>query len=271
MLQTVMIMILSNESYKSLLKKTCIYASGASMITFQNLATELKPIAQSYNLCTHPFMLRFAKGGFDAEQIQWWAKKMLPGSNRFNQSFLAAIAMASDVQDRVILIDNIYTEHGCLDPKKAHVELYMHFMRSIGCQNISVHADDDSSRVPALAFKRFAVDLNEPFVGVLARFLAIETVLPDMFPMYIKGLRQVFPGITDEAIEYFHIHSVLDPEHQKDLLQVIARNLQSDEDIEIVKHNYGLIFGQLVAMFDYMLLEMDLKPWQSEKELASVS
>jgi pyrroloquinoline-quinone synthase len=236
------------------------------MSNFEAIATLLKPITQSYNLCDHPFMIRFAKGGFNAEQIQWWAKKMLPGSNRFNQSFLMAIAMASDVQDRIILIDNIYTEHGCLDPKKAHVELYMNFMRAIGCQNISVHEDDDSSRVPALAFKRFAVDINEPFVGVLARFLAIETVLPDLFPMYIKGLRQVFSGITDEDIEYFHIHSVLDPEHQADLLKVIARNLHSDEDIEIVKQNYGLVLRQLVAMFDYMLLEMDQKPWQANKE-----
>jgi pyrroloquinoline-quinone synthase len=239
------------------------------MITFENLATLLKPTAESYNLCAHPFMIRFAKGGFNAQQIQWWAKKMLPGSNRFNQSFLAAIAMASDVQDRVILIDNIYTEHGCLDPKKAHVELYMHFMRSIGCQNISVNADDGSSRIPALAFKRFAVDMTEPFVGVLARFLAIESVLPDMFPMYMKGLRQTFPDITDDAIEYFHIHSVLDPEHQKDLLQVIVRNLQVDEDIEIVKQNYALIFQQILAMFDYMLLEMDAEPWKTEKELVA--
>lgn len=240
------------------------------MITFDTLATQLKPIAQSYSLVAHPFMVRFAQGGFDADQIRWWAKKMLPGSNRFNQSFLLAIAMASDVADRVILLDNVYSEHGKLQPGKAHVELYMRFMDAIGCQNISVHEDDGSSHTPALAFKRFHVDVNEPFAGVLARFLAIETVLPDLFPQYIKGLRMVFAGISDEAIEYFHIHSELDPEHQTDLLQVIARHVQTEADLEIVKQNFGLIFEQLVAMFDYMLLELDRQPWKAEKELAAV-
>jgi pyrroloquinoline quinone (PQQ) biosynthesis protein C len=241
------------------------------MFTANTLATELKPISQPYNLCAHPFMIRFSQGGFNAEQIRWWAKKMLPGSNRFNQSFLMAIAMASDVQDRVVLIDNIYTEHGCLQVEKAHVNLYIRFMQAIGCQNISVNEDDGSGHIPALAFKRFYVDPNEPLAGVLARFLAIETVLPDLFPMYIKGLRTVFNGITDESIEYFHIHSELDPDHQTDLLQVIARNVKNDTDLAIVKQNYGLIFEQIVAMFDYMLLELDQQPWAAtSKELAAV-
>lgn len=240
------------------------------MFTVETLSDVLKLLSQPYNLCGHPFMIRFSQGGFNAEQIRWWAKKMLPGSNRFNQSFLMAIAMAPDVEDRVVLIDNIYTEHGCLDVKKAHVNLYIRFMQAIGCENISVHEDDGSSRIPALAFKRFHVDPNEPLVGVLARFLAIETVLPDLFPMYIKGLRQTFNGITDHEIEYFHIHSELDPDHQADLLQVIARNIHSDADLETVKHNYQLIFEQIVAMFDYMLLELDQQPWQPDKQLASV-
>jgi pyrroloquinoline-quinone synthase len=238
------------------------------MFTPEILATHLKPVADVKDLCAHPFMLRFSQGGFNAEQIRWWAKKMLPGSNRFNQSFMLAISLASDVQDRVVLLDNAYTEHGCLDPKKAHVELYMRFMRAIGCQNISVHEDDGSDRIPALAFKRFFVDPTETLAPVLARFLAIETVLPDLFPMYIKGLRQTFPGISDEAIEYFHIHSVLDPEHQADLLKVIARNISTDEDLEIVKQNYALLFQQVIDMFDYMLLELDQLPLQSEKEPA---
>jgi pyrroloquinoline-quinone synthase len=245
------------------------------MITSDTLLNHLQPITDSYDLCAHPFMVRFAQGGFNPEQIQWWAKKMLPGSNRFNTSFILAVSMAVDVQDRVVLLDNVYSEHGYLEPGKTHVELYMRFMAAIGCENISVHEDDGSSRVPALAFKRFMVDPNEPFPAVLARFLAIETVLPSLFPCYIKGLRKVFKGISDEAIEYFHIHSELDPDHQADLLKVIARNVKSEADIEAVKENFELIFKQLIAMFDYMLLELDQQPWQGQEsvdvaEMASV-
>jgi pyrroloquinoline quinone (PQQ) biosynthesis protein C len=241
------------------------------MITPEILLTHLNPITKSYTLCAHPFMVRFAKGGFTADQIQWWAKKMLPGSNRFNTSFILAVSMATDVQDRVVLLDNVYSEHGYLKPGKTHVELYMRFMAAIGCKNISVHEDDGSGKVSALAFKRFLVNRDEPFAGVLARFLAIETVLPDLFPQYIKGLKKTFPGISDEAIEYFYIHSELDPEHQSDLLEVIGRNTASEADIEIVKYNFELIFKQLVAMFDYMLLELDQQPWQAQEKPELVS
>jgi pyrroloquinoline quinone (PQQ) biosynthesis protein C len=233
------------------------------------LSAQLKPIANTYDLCSHPFMVRFAKGGFDAEQIRWWAKKMLPGSNRFNQSFLLAAALCEDVRDRVILIDNIYSEHGGLEPGKTHVELYMRFMAAIGCKNISVHEDDGSNRVPALAFKRFKVDVQEPLPGILARFLAIETVLPDLFPQYIRGLRTVFAPIDDVSIEYFHIHSELDPEHQADLLEVISRNISTEADLEWVKTNYALLFQQLVDMFDYMLVELDKRTWEV-KQLVEV-
>lgn len=239
------------------------------MYTPEALLTHLNPISANYNLVAHPFMVRFAAGGFNAEQIRWWAKKMLPGSNRFNQSFLLATSMAADVEDRVILLDNVYSEHGSLEAGKAHVQLYMRFMAAIGCKNISVYEDDGSDRIPALAFKRFQVDINESFAGILARFLAIETVLPDLFPQYIKGLRQVFP-VNDDDIEYFHIHSELDPTHQADLLQVIARNTKSETDVEIVKTNFELIFKQLVAMFDYMLVELDELP-ELKLELAETT
>ncbi len=239
------------------------------MYTVETLSAHLKPIAEAYHLCDHPFMVRFARGGFDADQIRWWAKKMLPGSNRFNQSFLMATAMASDVRDRVILLDNVYSEHGYLKAGQTHVELYMRFMAAIGCKNISVYEDDGSSRIPALAFKRFRIDPSqETLPDVLARFLAIETVLPDLFPQYINGLRNVFQP-DDRAIEYFHIHSELDPEHQADLLTVICRHIETDEELNGVKQNFGLIFKQLVDMFDYMLEELDRRPWTAatEKEL----
>jgi pyrroloquinoline quinone (PQQ) biosynthesis protein C len=54
----------------------------------EELHKQLEPICSKYPLTTHPFVQKFAAGGYSADQIRAWATKMLPGSNRFNTSFL---------------------------------------------------------------------------------------------------------------------------------------------------------------------------------------
>lgn len=201
---------------------------------------------------SHPFLDRYAAGGFSQDAIRWWAIKMLPGSNRFNQAFLRVAAQIDDYRARILLLRNVYSEHGSLDPEAAHVALYMRFMRGIGCSRIDVHEDDGAFKVPELRFKRFEIQANEPVIWSLGRFAAIEAVLPGVFTRYIEGLRKIFPGVDDFTIEYFHVHCELDPTHTDELLQVASLYVASEEDVTTFSDGVCDMLLSLSDMFSWM-------------------
>ncbi|WP_375483264.1 methyltransferase domain-containing protein [uncultured Mycobacterium sp.] len=216
------------------------------------LMQALEDAIAEWPLEKHPFLKRFSEGGFDQEAIRWWAIKMLPGSNRFNQAFLKVTARVDDYRARILLLNNVYSEHGELNPDGAHVALFMRFMRGIGCSRVDVHEDDGAFRVPELRFKRFEIQDNEPIIWSLGRFVAIECVLPGVFTKYIEGLRKIFPGIDDHTIEYFPIHCVLDPEHTDQLLQVASLYVKSDVDVMTFQDGVRDMLLSMSDMFSWM-------------------
>src|SRR5271163_592999 len=216
------------------------------------LLAALEVAISEWPLESHPFLKRFSEGGFDQEAIRWWAIKMLPGSNRFNQAFLKFTARVDDYRARVLLLNNVYSEHGELNPDGAHVALFMRFMRGIDCSRVDVHEDDGAFRVPELRFKRFEIQDNEPIIWSLGRFAAIECVLPGVFIKYIEGLRKIFPGIDDHTIEYFPIHCVLDPEHTDQLLQVASLYVNSDIDVMTFQDGVRDMLLSMWDMFSWM-------------------
>ena len=232
------------------------------MYTVDNLFEKINPIREKYNLPDHPFMKKFSGGEYGKNHIRWWAMKMLPGSNRFNTSFLKAMSMIHDYKDRVTLLENAYTEHGELNADEAHVNLYMRFMHAIECPEVSVDLDDGSDKIEALSFKQFKVELDEPVVAVLARFLGIECALPDLVPHYLTGLKKVFPDLSKNDLWYFHVHSELDPTHQAELLEVIGHYIHSEADVKILQDNFHMIYKQMTAMFDYEFENIDKESLQ---------
>ncbi len=216
------------------------------------LLAALEEAIAEWPLEKHPFLKRFSEGGFDQEAIRWWAIKMLPGSNRFNQAFLKVTARVEDYRARCLLLNNVYSEHGELDADGAHVALFMRFMRGIGCSRVDVHEDDGAFRVPELRFKRFEIQDNEPIIWSLGRFAAIECVLPGVFTKYIVGLRKIFPDIDDHTIEYFPIHCVLDPEHTDQLLQVASLYVNSEVDVMAFQDGVRDMLLSMSDMFSWM-------------------
>lgn len=216
------------------------------------LKAALEEAIAEWPLENHSFLERFAAGGFDQDAIRWWAIKMLPGSNRFNQAFLKVTARVDDYRARILLLNNIYSEHGNLNPDEAHVALYIRFMRGIGCSRIDVHEDDGAFRVPELRFKRFEIQDNEPIIWSLGRFAAIECVLPGVFTRYMEGLRKIFPGIDDHTIEYFPIHCELDPEHTDQLLEVAGIYVNSEVDVMTFQDGVRDMLVSMSDMFSWM-------------------
>lgn len=218
----------------------------------QKLHQILTEVVSQYSLANHPFIKQFAAGNFSKNAIRKFAMKMLPGSNRFNQAFLKVTAKMSDYHARTIMLENAFTEHGELNPDKAHVALFMRFMRGIDCPRVDLNEDDGAFHIPALRFKKFEFCDDEPIVRSIGRFAVIEQILPSIFPNYIEGLRKIFPGIDDHTIEYFHIHCILDPEHTDELLDVAQMHIESRDDLVLFKAGVQDMALSIQDMFTWM-------------------
>jgi pyrroloquinoline-quinone synthase len=204
----------------------------------------------------HPFIESFAAGEFSQGAIRWWAIKMLPGSNRFNQGFLRVTARVDDYRARILLLRNVHSEHGSLVPEAAHVALFMRFMQGIGCSRIDVHEDDGAFRVPELRFKRFEFPDDEPIIRSLGRFGAIEAVLPGVFTRYLEGLTKVFPQVGSSTLEYFHVHRELDPHHTDELLEVASLYATTERDVTIFADGVHDMLRSISDMFSWMARHM---------------
>lgn len=215
------------------------------------LLNVLDALVAHYRLDEHPFISRFATGDFSQEAIRWWAIKMLPGSNRFNQAFLQVTARIEDYRARTLMLRNIYTEHGELNADLAHVALFMRFMRGIGCSRIDAR-EDGAFTVPELRFKRFETQDNEPLLWSLGRFAAIEAVLPSIFVRYLEGLKKIFPDADDRTLEYFHVHCQLDPTHTDELLEVANWCAHSDDDLTTFRDGASDMLISISDMFSWM-------------------
>lgn len=216
------------------------------------LAEELTCAIADWPLDRHPFLDSFAAGAFSQEAIRWWAIKMLPGSNRFNQGFLRVTARIEDYRARILLLRNVYSEHGDLVADAAHVALFMRFMQGIGCSRIDVQEDDGAFHVPELRFKRFEFPDDEPIIRSLGRFVAIEAVLPGVFTRYLQGLSRVFPHVGFSTLEYFHVHCELDPQHTDDLLEVASRYATSEQDVTLFADGVRDMLRSISDMFSWM-------------------
>jgi ubiquinone/menaquinone biosynthesis C-methylase UbiE/pyrroloquinoline quinone (PQQ) biosynthesis protein C len=233
------------------------------------LNDQLDSVLSEYDFKKHPFIKNFAAGSYSKKAVRWWAIKMLPGSNRFNQAFLRVASMIDDYKARTTLLRNIYTEHGELDENQAHVALFMRFMRGINCQRVDVNEDDGAYKIPQLRFKRFEIQDNEPILWSLGRFAAIEGALPHIFPFYIEGLKKVFPQIEDETIEYFYAHCELDPTHRDELLEVANLYVNSQEDIQIFADGARDMLLSIDDMFSWMAVNMENDAYSDESRNGS--
>lgn len=218
----------------------------------KRLRESLDDAMAGHPLKSHSFLDRYARGEFSQTAIRWWAIKMLPGSNRFNQAFLRVTSRVDDYRARTLLLRNVHSEHGNLDPDAAHVALFMRFMRGIECSRVDVHEDDGAFRVPELRFKRFEISENEPLLWSLGRFAAIEAMLPGVFTKYLEGLRRVFPEADDTTLEYFLVHCELDPTHTEDLLEVASLSVRSDDDVTTFADGARDMLLSLSDMFSWM-------------------
>jgi pyrroloquinoline-quinone synthase len=222
----------------------------------KHLRDELNRTTAEWPLDRHPFMESFAAGEFSQEAIRWWAIKMLPGSNRFNQGFLRVTARVDDYRARILLLRNVYSEHGELVPDAAHVALFMRFMEGIGCSRIDVNEDDGAFRVPELRFKRFEFPDDEPVIRSLGRFVAIEAVLPGVFTKYLEGLTKVFPHVASSTLEYFHVHCELDPQHADELLEVAGLYTATERDVMLFADGVREMLRSISVMFSWMARHM---------------
>lgn len=177
----------------------------------------------------HPFLHRFAQGGF--QRLQLWAFGLQHYQLvRVFTSYLEALQKSipePDIRDWIqrILEDEYARPHTY---ERSHPALYRRFLRALGL------TEEDWERAEALPETRAFIErhleltaLRHPTVGLGAVGPGHEWAIPTMFAYLVDGLRKA--GVGEEPLEYFTLHVAQDLEHGRLLRAALARYADSPE------------------------------------------
>lgn len=192
----------------------------------------------------------FAKGASLAAARRL-ACEFYPFCFEFPLFLAAAISHLRDERARLLLVGNLYEEHGGLDAAKIHPELFRRYMRELGLDP-AAHQDGESSVLGARTAKRVTdICRHGPAHRALAALYAIELLFGPLCEELARGLSSL--SLSDQAMNFFVVHSGADVVHAEQLRRALAGAIRNHADfldaLDIASEVSGLFYDlfELIA------------------------
>ncbi len=184
-----------------------------------------------------------SSGKVEKHAYAYFAKHYHPIAKIFQQLLAALISKSDNEEVRIILVENLYEECGNLDISKSHVELFSRFVRSLGLSDKDTVTSEDQSSVLYLENLKH-ICFNEPIHKGLAVLYIFEKTFCHICKMISDGLRKQ-RLVTDDNLEFFDIHAVVDVKHSEQLMQALSMECVDDESwgeaVEAAAENASLM------------------------------
>ncbi|MCX7945395.1 MAG: iron-containing redox enzyme family protein [Hydrogenophilus sp.] len=168
---------------------------------------------------------------FPIEAAQRFALAYYPHILRTRRYQANALGLAEDEQIQFALAQILADEYGNGNEARTHMAMYRRFMRGVGVAEELIAAG--GTLFPEL---RLYIDAMMAFTrtgdwlaAAAAVGIAMEWPIPHMYTEFLKGLRKI-PGITDEALELFTEHVVLDIGHSRLMRDVLLPYAETPEN-----------------------------------------
>ncbi len=161
-------------------------------------------------------MRRFARGDAPSSRVvaESLAREFYPFCFDFSLFLAAAISHMRDERARLLLVANLYEEHGDLDPSRIHPELFRAFVRALGLDPAALEIGEGTAGAEAAA-RVTAICRNGPAHRALAALYAIELLFGPACDLMKYGLEHA--GLPAQGMEFFHVHAGADVVHASQL------------------------------------------------------
>jgi pyrroloquinoline-quinone synthase len=180
----------------------------------------------------HPFSRAWANGELSLKQIGFWATQHFYYIDPIPQQFGHLFCRLDDLEARRHMLENLMGEENPGEPEKRHPNLLVKFGKACGMRDEDFHDAEALGKVlPSTRAMRAWIwemvnvrHLAEAAAGIM---VALEGQLPTLFPKYVEAMRKM--GLTDDDMEFFHVHILGDVEHADFGLRITARYATTPE------------------------------------------
>jgi pyrroloquinoline quinone (PQQ) biosynthesis protein C len=173
----------------------------------------------------HALFAQLARDALSPEQARAIALDIHHVVAHFPRFLSAVLTSLEDHRLRMQLVENLYNEHGAMDPARVHVVTYRTFLRELGLGDAAI--DAHAPALGAVVYVRAVLALcqREVPAEALAALAVIEEVVARVSPLVGRwGARH---GAHDAS--HFGVHEELDLTHADELYELAARFWSDNE------------------------------------------
>jgi pyrroloquinoline quinone (PQQ) biosynthesis protein C len=192
---------------------------------------EIDRVILQYSIPKSDAVQRFAHGKRPSEATaKALASEFYPFCVEFPLFLAAAISHLKDDETRMLLVHNLYEEHGNLIPERIHPALFRNFCQGLGLKSAALEGHDNHS--PGMLAAKMMLDIcrEGPAVRALAALYPVELLFAPTCDLMVQGLRHLH--LSPDAIDFWVLHSGKDVEHAEQLRKGLLRACESPEDWE---------------------------------------
>ncbi len=215
---------------------------------------------------------RFAKGNTKSEATaKALASEFYPFCNEFPLFLAAAISHVHDEKSRLLLVSNLYEEHGNLDLERLHPALFRKFVKGLGLESAKLEQYDRGT--PGAQASQWVTSIcrEGPAHRALATLYAVELLFAPCCDIIIKGLKHLH--LAPESVYFWELHSGKDVEHAEQLRAGLLKACPTPEawreSVELAS-DVSLMFYELfdfIARANTVTTGQELEVFQTVKRL----
>lgn len=164
----------------------------------------------------HPFSVAWANGDLSLKQIGEWAVQHFYYIDPIPQQFAQFFCRLDDLEARQHMLENLLGEEMPDTPEKRHPDLLVKFGQACGMTADDFYNAEHTGKIlPSTRAMRSwiweLVNVRHLAEGAAGIMVALEGQLPTLYPKYVEAMRKM--GLTDDDMEFFHVHIEGDTEH----------------------------------------------------------
>lgn len=176
----------------------------------------------------HPLFVSMETQALDGVQARAIALDIHHVVEHFPRFLSAVITSIGDFRQRMKLVQNLYAEHGAMNPAHVHLVTYQGFLRALGISEATLVSHEPS--IGAVAYVRAVLSLcqREDPSEALAALAVIEEVVARVSPIVGRwGQRHGATGAPAES--HFNVHEKLDLSHAEEIYELAGHFWESRE------------------------------------------
>lgn len=195
----------------------------------ENRSEEIREKVLQFSIDKSVPFAQMTSSGLTMKAAQAVAKQYYPVNFAFPLFLAAAISHTPNDVARILLVDNLYEEHGSSKLEDSHTRLFEHFIRAVGLnpEECRVAPSGSPEEETVNQYNRLCYSGEQH--QALAVLYAFEELFSPISEAISQGLKKsnILP---EKDFTFFPLHGVVDIEHARKLREALLAVVSTDTE-----------------------------------------